>query len=317
VLNASALPTARPTRRPAATVVIQASRKPRPSALPIRSRAPAPTSLVALESSLRFFNANPTVVNKTETLQRFVTNIACALRLPFERIQIKNITHRMRNATRILPFDPALVSLSSNGEVVCFVEEAMNGAMNGTMNGTMNGAMNGAANATGSMGRRLADGDASVDINYIIVEPPLEILTMNPAEFSMTLSSEPAIAALATTLGSTGISAEAPAELALSGGGGETAPPPANGSSSSGIGIPVLVGGILGGLFIGAVIVMGAVVLVSRRNARRERSQPYPKQSPAVVVFQSEISQRTENPLMRVASRSAFFPHTVRTGTQV
>lgn len=295
-MNASALPTARPTRRPAATVVIQASRKPRPSALPIRSRAPAPTSLVALESSLRFFNADPTVINKTETLQRFVTNIACALRLPFERIQIKNITHRMRNATRILPFDPALVSLSSNGEVVCFVE--------------------GSANATGTVGRRLADGDASVDVNYIIMEPPLEILTMNPAEFSMTLNSEPAIAALATTLGSTSVSAEAPVELALSGG-GEAAPPPANGSSSSGIGIPVLVGGILGGLFIGAVIVVGAVVLVSRRNARRERSHPYPKQSPAVVVFQSEISQRTENPLMRMTSRSAFFPHTVRTGTQV
>jgi hypothetical protein len=285
--TASAPPTQRPSRRPAASLQIPFSRSPAPSRFPVRSRIPAPTSIVAMESTLHIYNPNTTRLNNTGTLQQITASIACALRLPLEQIQLKNITKRVGNNVTVIVFDPSLVVLSSNGIAVCFVAGGRR------------------------LLRRLSTTDTSLDIQYIVIDPTLSLLSMNPAEFSSVVGSDPAIQSLVTTLEGSGAAVEAPPELALA---TDSVPAPAAPSDATGasITVPVVVGVVLGAAVISGFVAAGVVLFLNRT---RKPSLPAAtaSKSPAVLYVVPE-AVNTVNPMSGPTSqtRMTFQPQGTR-----
>ncbi len=290
--TASAHPTARPTRRPAASTHLLFSRTPAPTPYPLRSRTPAPRSLVALEGILRFYNANATLLNQTEVLQQIVANLACALRLPFEQIQIKNITKRFgfsASGPILLPFNPALLSISSNGEVICFV-----------------------VNATARRLRanhRMLSTDTSIDITYIIIDPAISLLSMNSTEFSTTIAGDPVIQALISTVQGTGVEMDAPPELAMT-----TETPVNQPAANSTIPMPIVIGVVVAAIVVGGILAAGIFVLFNKKGAPEMPSS----KSPSVVYIQSDTPQEAVNSVNPMATvRTTFTPQVVRNGTRV
>ena len=275
----------------------------------MRSRSPPP-GIVALESTLRFNNANASALNRTETLQQVTANIACALRLPFESIQIKNITQRMgvNGSVVVVPFDPALLSLASNGEVICFVLPSSTPGLPQRFR------------------RALSATDSSIDVNYVIVDPTPELLTMSPGEFVSAMTADPAIVSLAATLESSGVVSDAPPELALaSAADPSTAPATITSTTDSGkVGVAVIAGAIVGaGVVSGVVATVLFFLLNKRAHAATPASQTQPKTfrslSSAVVVVQQQSQDpiMAKNPLASAAIRATFDPQNIRAGTRV
>ena len=289
-----------------------------PTPLPVRaSNSPAPY-VPALTTTIRFQNANPATLNTTQGLQQTTAQLACALRVPLENIQIKNITQTVGGQVVAVPYDPTVASMVSNGQIVCF-----------------------GANATAPVNvttprrvLRALTADSSVNVEYVISDPTPAILSMDMTDFSSTLAADPAIVDLALLLGSSGVEAEAPPELALASAAAATgsAPSPAapgadNSFLSRENAIPIIAGTIAGAAVVSALVAGGFFFVLNKSRASAVTAQkPVPgyKQSPAVVIIEST------NPMAAAAAaatanaanaantpRSAFDPHGVRVGARV
>jgi hypothetical protein len=280
----SAPPTIRPSRLPAASLILEVARRSAaPTSWSIRSSIMPLQNISVLNSAFRFSNANASIIENPEKLQQLTANIACALRVPLENILIKNITQiRIDGTINIIQFDPRIVSLNSNSAVVCYTQ--ISNSTNRLLRGK----------------RRLA-GDSSVSIEYSIIDPPTALLSMDPATFASTIESDPAIISIATILGSDGVIAEAPPELTLI-----VAAAPVNSpnietsDSNTSVGkFPVgpVVGGILGAFLVGGLIV-GAIFMFAVRK---------PKKASIIIVQNSEPTVMT-NPMVKQAERHIFDP---------
>jgi hypothetical protein len=246
-----------------------------------------------LNSALRFNNANASALAEPEKLQQMTANIACALRLPLENVLIRNITQtKPDGTTAIIPFDPRITSLNSNGTVVCYASPARNASR--LLRGV----------------RRLT-GDSTLTIDYSIVDPTPELLTMDSGTFSSTVEAEPSVSEIAAALSSTGVVAEAPPELNLVA--AAPAPVPAGGpvdttSSTDGGGkVPVgpVIAGVLGAFIVGGVIVGAVFLFMSKKPAPTVAKSTA---APTTTIIIQNCEPVMENPLMKNATRQMFDP---------
>jgi hypothetical protein len=236
--------------------------------------------------------------------------------VPLENIQIKNITQTVGGQVMVVPYDPAVASMASNGQIVCF-----------------------GANATAPrllrMRRRSLTSTDSVNVEYVISDPTPAILSMDMTDFSSTLAADPAIVDLALLLGSSGVEADAPPELALASAVAASGPAPspaAPGADNSFLSrenaIPIIAGTIAGAAVVSALVAGGFFFVLNKSRGfasavTAQKTDPAFKTSPAVVIIEST------NPMAAAAAtaanaanaantpRSAFDPQSVRAGARV
>jgi hypothetical protein len=242
----------------------------------------------ALAGAVRFTGGNATTLANPATLQQTTANLACALRVPLENIVLQNITQTTATGTTVIPFDPRVATLTSNGTVTCFAKPA---------NATVR-----------RLGRTLQSAGTTIVIQYILVDPSPGILTMDPATFSATVASDPAVLELATTLQSSGVTADAPPELAL----GTQAPPssPAPAQTDLKAYLPGILAGVIGAFVVGGVVVGAVFLFVNKRTPHTPPSTLKPTSK--VVVVQTRIE--STNPMVKapVEVRQTFDPQAVR-----
>lgn len=253
-----------------------------------------------------------TAIYDTGIQQQISANLACALRLPFEQILIKNITKRIAAGVFLIPFDPALLSLNSNGTVICFA------AGGGTARSVLLRRLQDGEAVVKSMLRRLQETGPAIDVNYIIVDPPLSLLTMNTEEFAGTVAADAAVQALVTTLEGSGVAVEAPPELASAAAAAPSAAAtvvPVSSSPSIGVIAAVVVGTVLGAALVSGLVATGLFFLLNPRPAAV--AAPTGSKSPAVVYVQET---NTLNPMALApagaapATRATFVPQAARSG---
>jgi hypothetical protein len=271
-------------------MLYRATRSAAPSRWPARPSVSPAAAFGAIGGTLNFYNANATALQNPATIQQATANIACAVRVPLENIVIKNITHMLPDGTVvIIPFVP--VTLNSSGVRVCFIAPPRNGT-------------------TGVRLLRGLQSGSSVKIDYTIIDPAPELLTTDPVDFVSAVEADPAIADLSFALSSTGVTADAPPELALASGGGAALSPPAADAQANVI--PYVVAGLVSAFVVGAVAAAGIAFLFIKSGAKKATTQK-PSQS-SVVVFQETAP--VTNPMTAAAfegaGRQRFEPTIVR-----
>ena len=276
-------PSAKPTQRTDIIWKPSASRPPLPSLRPLFTAlrpTPMPTpwrpskpllDVVErppyIESSIRFAGADETQITRPEKLQDLQASLACSLRLPVENIRIQNITLTRADGSR-RTIRPDFMPLSSNGSSTQCFTVARPGL------------------------RRLQQATgASTSVEYYIVEPTVEILSLTPEEFSTIVGGSSGVAAVATSVGATGVVATSEATSS------QMAAPSEQRS---------LVGVIVGPIAAVAVIAMvgAGVATVIQRRKRSRLVRP---------VAQSTVIH--PNPIQASGSaRIVFTPSITRTG---
>ena len=198
-----------------------------PSKLPIKTVMP--TNFVIpdrISAELKFPKANLTLFRKAEKLQEIQAKIACALRLPLEKVEIRNITLlRETGILETLDIDVTVARLTSNGFILCMVFKD--------------------SPIVPQVGRRMLQGSTdSIVVNYDIVSPPVEIASASTNDLNAAITGDASIAAFAKSVGSTGVVGSGSSDS----GGGDTVVAPDNSMTAVGIGVGVAVGaaGIIG-----------------------------------------------------------------------
>ena len=215
-----------------------------PSAIPSRpaySRRPLPSDSELpslIQATLTFEQADPAQITQPEKLQEIQINLGCILRTPLENIQINAIYWTFNNGTRItIAFDASIPALKSNGTVQCLTKNSQRLRRVQTA----------------------AAADGRVDVDYTVVAPSADLLAMDSSSYSALLTSSSIIQELASSVGSTGVSAPAPADWITTMAATDVTPIAAAGGGSSS-------SSSSGGLSLGASIVVGvgaaAVVIV-------------------------------------------------------
>jgi hypothetical protein len=134
-----------------------------------------------------FPDADMSTFEKPSKVQELQASLACTLRLPLEKIRIESIT-LFDSTTGIrtpINIDPSLYSLRSQaGEIGC---------------------LEFAADAPALRRLQAPTVGQQVDVNYLIVAPPPEILMLNASEFAAIIETSPSVASMAASVGSTGV----------------------------------------------------------------------------------------------------------------
>jgi hypothetical protein len=195
-----------------------------------------------IASQIKFPGANVSMFQQPEKIQEIQMSLACALRLPLENIRITNITLiDIRGLTNII--NAARFYMSSNGSVGCYVV--------------------GTISRTARRLRTLQTASSSAQVDYYIVEPTADILSLSQAEFSSVMESSAMITDLSASVGSSGILVNSEAPLA------GAAPAPSNTPVADN---SALIGGIVGGVAMAALVVAGVVGFAQMRKRHSQIS---------------------------------------------
>jgi hypothetical protein len=257
------LPSLRPLFTP-----LRASPMPTPWR-PVKPMEPTIERPPYIQSTLRFLAANESAIRKSEKLQEIQASLACSLRMPVENIRIMNITVLQADGSRKVII-PEFTPLSGNGSVHCFTLMERSSSR--------------------LLRSRSLQQVGSVDIDYVIVDPTVDILSLTPAEFSAVVGSSSVVAAVAASVGSTGVSVSSESTAQ------STTPASSSGST---IQVGAVAGGVVGGIVIAAI---GATIYrIATRKKRIVRT------APVAEVHRS-------NPLQTSSARMVFTPATTRTG---
>jgi hypothetical protein len=135
--------------------------------------------------------------------------------------------------------------------------------------------------------RRLQNTDTQVDINYLIVNPTIEILALNATEFAAVIQSSPTIQTVAQSVGSSGVASEVTVATYA----GIQVPQTTLSSATSSFKFPTYGIGILGG--VGGLLVLSGFIVSVYYVKKHYKKQKSPVQSvqqpPRRVVFVDEI----------------------------
>jgi hypothetical protein len=211
---------------------------------------------------------------KPSKVQELQASLACTLRLPLEKIQIESITlfDTVTGIRTPINVDPTLYSLTSqNGEIGC---------------------LEFAAETNTTARRRLQSSSGQqVDVNYLIVAPPPEILMLNATEFAAVIEASPAVATMAASVGSSGVASTVTVEQYA---GIQTAQAPSSPDSATfpGYGIGLLSAG-------GALVVLSAagvaVAMHLKAKKRKRAAAAAAPPAPQVQVYAAEVVQAAPN----------------------
>lgn len=269
-----------------------------PSKLPKKSAAP--TNFVMPErmpAAITFPKANLTMFKKPEKIQEIQAKLACALRLPLEKIEIRNITiQRATGKLEALDIDVSVARLSSNGTTKCliFSEDYT-------------------PQSTPRSLRRLQAAQDSIVVSYDIVSPPEEIATSSANDLNTAITGDVSMMAFANSVGSNGLSAEVSTPASISsntGATGATAPVGSSspnamtvqGQSSNTLGVGIGVGG-------GAVAIIAiGIALTTYQIKKRKRLQKAIQSTPPVdIVRMNPVRANSVN-----STRVMFTPNQSR-----
>lgn len=304
------MPTQRPTPSAFPTMFIKPLFSPMPSRLPRRTAAP--TSFVIPErmpAELKFPKANLTMFKKPEKIQEIQAKLACALRLPLEKIEIRNISIlRATGKLEALDIDVSVARLSSNGSARCMVFKDDPVVPQVT---------------SAAVARRNLQGTSgdSIVVNYDIVSPPEEIATSPSGDLNAAITGDASMLAFANSVGSAGMTAEVSSVQAATGGGGGSGVAPAGASNSptsggSGSGTtqaPSTISaiGVGIGVAVGAVAVVGVGIAVRMYSNRKRRQARQVVQPVGGTVWRQSVVQA--NPA-HGSVRAMYAPGQVRSG---
>jgi hypothetical protein len=242
-----------PSRRPIATLLAIVSRLPLPSpfvkpettmvASDIPIYIPSRISIPQIDSSL---------VDKPQKVQEIQATLACTLRLPLEKVRINKIAfvNISTGDRRLALIDPTLYLLDSAGSVECYSFSS--------------------SDQTRSLQSAKSSNDEKVEIDYFIVNPPVEIITMNQTEFTEVLRQSPVLKTLVQSIGgdskdiSSAVMFENYAAAAVV---GPSPSPLVARDSSSSFNFPAYGIGILGAAG-GLVAIIAIMVVLGKRRAR-------------------------------------------------
>lgn len=244
VLGSSVRPTPRPS--PSAWIIRN----------PINLTALGMPRPEAIVSRLSFPSANISEIVKPAKLQELLINLGCTFRMPLEKIRITNITIvNSYGKLEIVPFDNTLVNLNSSGVVVCLPPSPE------------------AAVTRNLRARRLqAASGTNANVEYAIIDPSDEILSLDDAEFQTVVASS-ALAEYQASVGSS------------STGTSNTGAPATTSTLTDDARVRIGLGVGLGVTGFVAFAAIGALVL-------RRRKQPVRRSSSVNVVF-----AQTTNPI--------------------
>jgi hypothetical protein len=223
-----------------------------------------------IPSRVSFTDGDPVQFEQPQKIQEVQASIACTLRMPLEKIRIESIKIlTLSTGERAdIQVDPTNYMMSSNGTVVCYE-------------------VGGSARLLRS--RRLQNTDTQVDINYLIVNPTIEILALNATEFAAVIQSSPSIQTVAQSVGSSGVASEVTVATYA----GIQSPESSSiSTSSSQFQFPTYGAGILGGVG-GLLVLSGFIVSVYhvKKHYKKQKSPLQSAQQPQHrVVFVDEMS---------------------------
>jgi hypothetical protein len=249
-----------------------------------------------IASQIKFPGANVTAFQQPEKIQEIQMSLACALRLPLEKIRVNNITLTDARGIRTV-IDAARFFLSSNGTVRCYVIGTI-GADNATPAASA-GAVSGSDGRASLRRLQAAAGSSQAEVDYYIVEPPTEVLALTSSEFSSVVQSSSAMADLSASVGSTGVLALSESSMMssssaqIAAGGASNAPTSGSGSGSgssagSAVSNSAVIGAAVGAVAMAALVVAGAVGFSQAR--KRARSKSNITRSGSVHVVQHTVN---------------------------
>jgi hypothetical protein len=202
-----------------------------------------------IASQIKFPGANVSAFQNPEKIQEIQMSLACALRLPLEKIRITNVTTVDIRGLRII-IDTIRFMLSSNGSIRCY-----------TLDRTARGL------------RRLQGvGSTEANVDYYIVEPSVEILSLTAAEFSNIVQTSSALADLSASVGSTGVVAVSDAS--------DTATRSPDVSASASSNTAATIGGVIGGIVVAAI---GIAVVAGFTRSRKQNQKHSPLTRSSIV----------------------------------
>jgi hypothetical protein len=210
----------------------------------------------AIVSRIGFGGANITELMNPAKLQELVIQLGCTFRMPLENVRITNITlfDVLADKFRVIPFDPAIVNLRSDGLVVCMPPLS---SRNTLVNRNLRG-------------RELQTSTSSTNVNveYAILDPSDNILSLDDAELGAILASSP-LNDFQASIGA-GELAYAP-----SAGGASPSPKTATGANSMSADDKLIRIGLGVGLgVIGFAAAVAVGVLIARRRTQTRQRRP-------------------------------------------
>jgi hypothetical protein len=257
------LPTFKPAAPPIAVM----------SPLPIPTPWAVPTEIVIapedippyIPSRMSFADGNPTQFEEPQKIQEIQASIACTLRMPLEKIRIDTITILTISTgeRQKVAIDPSDYMMDSNGTVVCYQIAA-----------------------SARLLRALQSTDIQVDIDYLIVEPSVDVLSLNASQFAEILKASPVIQTFAQSVGSTGVASE----VTVASYAGIQVPSTSSISTASSFKFPTYGIGILGG--VGGLLVLASVGVgyyVYKKKQVKKQSPVQSSGKPVRVHFVDEV----------------------------
>ena len=222
-----------------------------------------------IPSRVSFTDGDPTHFEEPQKIQEVQASIACTLHLPLEKIRIESIKilTLSTGVSTDIQIDPTDYLMSSNGTVVCYET---------------------VSEARLLRSRRLQNTDTQIDINYLIVNPTIEILALNATEFAAVIQSSPSIQTLAQSVGSSGVASEVTVATYA----GIQVPQTIQSSAASSFTFPTYGIGVLGGVG-GLLVLSGFIVSVYyvKKHYKKQKSPVQSAQQPQRrVVFVDELT---------------------------
>jgi hypothetical protein len=298
--SVTSTPSASRTSKPSNRVYADVSRKPLPSidlqpppANVLRSPAPSawPKKVIVdippeekpayIEAKVKLPGGNITEMAKPEKIQDMQASLACTLRMPLENIRITSITYvdEKGNAQK-LDVDPTKFMMMGDGDIGCY-------------------SRNKTATARRLRVERVLQTKGSIDIDYSIIQPSDDILSMDTTQMNDVIGNSPIMLEIATSVGSASV--ENSAVEAAYNAAPSTNPGQSEGAGSTFAQFQGMVGGGIAGFLVFAGLLM-AVTFYYKENKRKKRLLKEQKDKPVVVQQPKQIilqfnGEQIQNPM--------------------
>ncbi len=209
-----------------------------------------PRPVAYVETKIILPGADAETVVQGEKIQEIQASLACALRMPVEKIRIRKFYKVGSDGGKeVLPVNPEDFYIVGDGSEGCYT-----------------------VNSTGARRLQAAGQGGSVEVEYVIVEPPQEIVELSTAQLTAVLATSDAMVSTVQSVGSTGIEAAAiTVPVAAATTGVQTADNDFTTVLKTVVG-PAIGGGV-GGLILIAVGVVVGIKMYRKRNQKLPLTQ--------------------------------------------
>ncbi len=284
------------SRKPLPSIDLQpppadVKRSPAPSAWPKKMIMDIPQEERPsyIDAKVKLPGGNVTEMTKPEKIQDMQASLACALRMPLENIRITSIVYvDDKGVKQTLDVDPTKFMMMGDGDIGCY-------------------SRNKTASARRLGAQRNLQSKGSIDVDYSIIQPSDDILSMDTTQMNEVIATSPVILEVAASVGSSSVESAA-VEASLN-----AAPSPApsgvvtssTGTDSTFATFQGYVGGGIAGfaVFGGLVIALIFYYKENKRNKRllKEQQDKAVVQQPKQIILQIN-GEQIQNPMAVIQS---------------